>query len=167
MTRLYAQPYDISATGFFFESVEEYTRKAARIVNSCGLPVEEYIIEFIDGEDLDAELFAALRVHQGNFPAFLRAVEEWSDDDKIRTIIAVGEAGYSFDLTGEAPDFDVELYEMDSLRDLAYHFVDEGLYGELLPYMKNYLDYEAIARDLRMDYSEITIAGTRYVYRVY
>ncbi len=167
MTRLYAQPYDISAPGFFFETTEEYMQKVAQIINNYGLPIEEFEIQFIDGEDIDAVLFEALRVHQENFPAFLRAVEEWSDDDKIRTIIAVGEAGYSFDFTGEAPDFDVELYEMDSLRDLAYHFVDEGLYGELLPYAKHYLDYDAIALDLGMDYSEIVIARTRYVYRVY
>jgi hypothetical protein len=30
MTRLYAQPYDISATGFFFESAQEYNQKAAQ-----------------------------------------------------------------------------------------------------------------------------------------
>ena len=28
MTQLYAQPYDLSATGFYFETADDYTAKA-------------------------------------------------------------------------------------------------------------------------------------------
>lgn len=70
-------------------------------------------------------LFKALGVHQGNFQAYIDVVESWSEDDKVRVIIAVGEAGYSFDLDIDTPDrFDIDLYEMSSLRDLAEHFVE-------------------------------------------
>jgi antirestriction protein len=166
MTRLYAQPYDISAHGFYFETADEYNEKARKLRNSYGWPVEEFELQFIDGESIDAKLFEALKVHQGNFAAFLQAAEEWSDDDKIRVIIAVGETGYTFDLGKDSPDrFDIDLYEMDSLRDLAIQFVDDGLYGTIPASIQNYLDYDAIARDLGMDYSEITIDGTRYIYR--
>jgi antirestriction protein len=80
--------------------------------------------------------------------------------------IAVGQAGYNFDLGKENPDqFDVDLYELDSLKDLAMQFVEEGLFGEIPENIQNYLDYDAIARDLGMDYSEITLAGTNYIYR--
>jgi hypothetical protein len=47
----------------------------------------------------------------------------------------------------------------------AIQFVDDGLYGTIPASIQNYLDYDAIARDLGMDYSEITIDGTRYIYR--
>ncbi len=166
MTTLYATPYDISANGFYFETVEEYTKKVSKLRNSSGWPVEEFELQFIDGESIDAKLFEALGVHQGNFPAFLEAANDWSEDDKIKVIIAVGEAGYSFALGTDDPDkFDVDLYELDSMRELAKQFVEEGLFGEIPEKIQHYLDYDAIARDLSMDYSEITIAGTHYIYR--
>lgn len=51
------------------------------------------------------------------------------------------------------------------LKELAEQFVDEGLFGEIPKAIANYLDYDAIARDLGFDYSEITIAGARLIYR--
>ncbi len=166
MTQLFAQPYDISANGFFFETVEEYNTQASKLRNSCGQPVEEFELQFIDGESIDAELFKALNVNQSNFPAYLEAVDDWSADDKIKVIIAVGEAGYKFGLGEDAPDqFDVDLYELDSLKELAEQFVEEGLFGEIPKSLRNYIDYESIARDLGMDYSEIRIDGTNYIYR--
>lgn len=166
MTTLFAQPYDISANGFYFETEEEYNERASKLLNSYGWPVEEFEIQFIDGESIDCELFRALGIHQGNFAAYLEAVEDWSEDDKIKVIIAVGEAGYKFDLGKDTPDqFDIDLYELDSMKDLAEQFVEEGLFGEIPASIQNYLDYDAIARDLGMDYSEIRIDGTNYIYR--
>jgi antirestriction protein len=166
MTKLYAQPYDITASGFYFETAEEYNTRASKLRNSYGQPVEEFELQFIDGEGIDAALFKALDVHQGNFSDYLEAVEEWSEDEKIKVIIAVGEAGYKFNLGEDAPDqFDIDLYELDSLRDLAEQFVEEGLLGEIPTAIQNYLDYDAIARDLGMDYSEIRIDGINYIYR--
>lgn len=166
MTQLFAQPYDHSANGFSFETEAEYNEKAAQLRNAFGLKVEEFEIQFIDGDLLDAQLFEALSVHQGNIGAYFEAVETWIDDEKIKVIIAVGEVGYSFTLGSDSPDqLDVDLYEIDNLRDLAMQFVEEGLFGDIPERIQFYLDYDAIARDLGMDYSEITIDGTRYVYR--
>ena len=166
MTTLFAQPYDISANGFYFETAEEYNEKASKLLNSYGQPVEEFELQFIDGESIEADLFKALGIHQGNFLAYLEAVDEWSEDDKIKVITAVGEAGYKFDLGEDTPDqFDVDLYELDSLKELAEQFVEEGLFGDIPASIQNYIDYEAIARDLGMDYSEIRINGTNYIYR--
>ena len=165
MTELFAQPYDITAQGFYFHTAAEYQEKSAKIKNDCGFPVEEYEIQFIDGESIDARLFEALGVHQGNFPQFLEACDEWGEGQKQKVILAVGECGYSFDLkSGDPDDFDVDIYELDSLRALAEHFVDEGLFGKIPEQLQNYLDYDAMARDLGMDYSEATIAGKRLVY---
>lgn len=166
MTTLFAQPYDISANGFYFETVADYEDKASKLFNSYGQFVEEFEIQFIDGDSLDCALFRALGVHQGNFSAYLEAVEDWSADDKIKLIIAVGETGYNFDFEKDSPDqFDIDLYELDSLKDLAEQFVEEGLFGNIPASIQNYLDYDAIARDLGMDYSEIRIDGTNYIYR--
>lgn len=158
MTQLHAQPYDISAGGFFFSSLEEYQAKAAKNRNDFGGIVEEYEIQFIDGEDIDCALFKALGVHQGNFAGFFEACEDWDEHEKRKVIIAVGECGYVFDLeTGDPDDFDVDIYEVDSLKELAEQFVEEGLYGEIPEALRFYIDYEAIGRDLGMGYSEVSI----------
>ena len=166
MTVLFAQPYDITAQGFYFESLEDYQAKAQKLRNSAGFPIEEFEIQFIDGDTLDVELFRALGVHQGNFDAFLDAADDWDEWQKIKVIIALGECGYDLDLrTGNPDDFDVDIYEMDSLRDLAEHFVDEGLFGDIPDRLAFYIDYDAIARDLAVDYSETRIDGQNIIYR--
>ncbi|ESQ76546.1 antirestriction protein ArdA [Asticcacaulis sp. YBE204] len=166
MTTLYAQPYDISAGGFYFKSKEEYSLKSKSLVNDYGQPVEEFEMQFIDGDSLDCALFAALDVHQGDIEGYFQAVEEWDDTDKIKVIIAVGEAGYRFNISKDSPDrFDVELYECVRMSDLAEQFVAEGLYGVIPETLRNYIDYEAIGRDLSMDYAQVTVDGTPYIYR--
>jgi len=166
-TQLHAQPYDLSASGFYFRSVEEYEHKSTNHKNDYGDEVEEYEIQFIDGDDLDCDLFKALSVHQGNFNHYFTACEDWDDDQKIKVIIAVGEAGYNFDPESDDPDgFDIDLYELDSLKELAEQFVEEGLFGEIPENIRFYLDYDAIARDLGMDYSEIRLNDTNYIYRM-
>jgi antirestriction protein len=165
MTTLYAQPYDISARGFYFETASQYEERAARARNDNGQPVEESEIQFIDGEDIDCALATAWGLHQGNFAAYLEAVDDWDTDHKQRYIIAVGECGYAHDQVADDPDADmVDIYHMDSLRDLAEAFVDEGLYGDIPETIAPYLDYDAIARDLGMDFTETTIAGERLIY---
>ncbi|MEM6550448.1 MAG: antirestriction protein ArdA [Pseudomonadota bacterium] len=54
---------------------------------------------------------------------------------------------------------------MESLRQLAEHFVEEGLFGDIPERLAFYIDFDAIARDLGCDYAETRIAGTRFVYR--
>ena len=166
MTQLFAQPYDISAAGFFFETAEEYAEKSANNRNDLGFPVEEYEIQFIDGESIDAQLFKALGVNQCDLGKFLEVCSSLDDQQKQKVIIAVGECGYQFDLQSDDPDdFDVDIYELDCLRQLAEQFVDEGLFGEIPESLHYYLDYDAIARDLSMDYSETVIDGQRLIYR--
>ncbi|ESQ83006.1 antirestriction protein ArdA [Asticcacaulis benevestitus] len=166
MTSLYAQPFDISATGFYFDSYAAYQDGAAKAVNSYGQPVEEFEIQFIDGEGIDCQLFAVLRVHQGEIADFFDAVAEWSREDKIKVIIAVGEAGHRFDIGRNHPDkLDVDLYDYESMSELAAHFVDEGLFGEIPAALQNYIDIDAIAYDLAMDYGQVTVDGTNYIYR--
>ncbi len=165
MTQLHAQPYDTSAKGFYFRKASEYSTSAINNRNSCGDTVEEYEIQFIDGEDIDCDLAKAWGLNQANFGAFLEAAEEWEDDDKIRYIIAVGECGYSHEQVADDPGgVDLTLYELSSMKELAEQFVDEGLYGEIPKQLEFYIDTEAIARDLSVDYSEVTIAGTHFIF---
>jgi hypothetical protein len=65
----------------------------------------------------------------------------------------VSQCGYELSNAIDCVD-DCDLYEDMSLKDLAYDFVDEGLFGEIPAAISNYLDYDAIARDLSYDYAE-------------
>jgi len=51
------------------------------------------------------------------------------------------------------------------MRELAEQFVDDGLFGEVPEQFQFYIDYDAIARDLAVEYSEVEIAGERLIYR--
>lgn len=168
MPVLFAQPFDTSVDGFFFETFAEYKTERSKLYNSFGQLIEEVEIHFIDGDDLDCALFEALSVHQGNINAFLDACEEWDEFGKIKVCIAVGEAGYTIDLHKDDPyHFDIDIYQIESLKDLAYEFVDNGFFGDIPENLKFYLDYKAIARDLSVDYAETEIAGRSFVYRCY
>ena len=166
MTTLYANPYDISANGFYFESAEDYHAKATALRNDYGDPVEEFEIEFIDGDEIDCALAKAWGLYQSNFAGFLDACDDWDEDQKRRFIIAVGECGYSFDQAKDNPDqFDVDIYECATLRELAEQFIDEGLFGDIPEHLASYIDYDAIALDLGADYADTEIAGARLIYR--
>ena len=164
---LHALPYDVSAGGFYFENIEDYQVLAAKAVNSCGHPVEEFEIQFIDGNPIDAELARAFRLNQANISDFLKATAEWSESKKIRFVIAAGECGGTPDMSsGSIDDLDVEIYEIGSLRELAQQFVEEGLFGEIPSHLESYLDFDAIACDLAIDYAEKTIGGKNIVFRI-
>ena len=162
---LYAKPYDASADGFYFRTTEEYEASARVLRNSYGDPVEEFEIQFIDGEDIDCALATAIGVSQANITQYFECVEGWEHRRKLRAVIAIGECGYSFDADADPDDFDLDVYHLDNLRDLAEQFVDEGLFGEIPERLQFYIDYDAIARDLGCDYSEAEIAGKRLIYR--
>lgn len=164
-TTLYAQPYDISASGFYFEDAEAFTAKFAASRNDYGQSVEEFEIQFIDGEAIDMALAKAVGLHQGDVAALFEKIGEWDERQKRCVIIAAGECGYQFNWQDEPDTLDVEIYEMDSMRELAEHFVDEGLFGEIPEALQFYIDHYAIARDLSVDYAETEIAGTRLIYR--
>lgn len=166
MPTLYAQPYNIDATGFYFDSAEDYAAKAKKNFDRYGQFVEEYEIQFIDGEAIDAEVAKAWDLSQCNFAEFFDCIDEWEDDQKIRFIIANGECSYGFDpKTDNIDQLDIDIYEVDSLKDLAEQFVDEGLFGDIPKSLEFYIDYEAIARDLRVDYGVTNICGNTYAYR--
>ena len=168
MTQLFAQPYDISACGFFFCTADEYAAKAKTCRNDFGGQVEEFEIQFIDSDDdIDVDLARAWGLCQSNFAGFLEATETWCEFEKLNFIMAVGECGYKFDFESDSPeDLDVDYYQVEDLKELAEQFVDEGLFlGDIPTHIRPYLDMDAIARDLGFDYSMITIGGVRYAYR--
>lgn len=165
MTLFHAQPYDLAASGFYFEDQEGFAEKIKSARNDYGQIVEEFELQFIDGEDIDCALAKAWGINQANITQFMEAVEVWEEHQKLCFIIAVGECGYDFDPDSVDPDsFEVDIYEDMSLRELAEDFVDQGLYGEIPESLAGYIDYEAVAYALGMEYTQSTIAGKNLVY---
>lgn len=73
------------------------------------------------------------------------------DDYDIKVIEAIIEGtGYDFNYALEHRD-DAIFYENMDLEDVAREHVDEGLFGKIPESIINYIDYEAIARDLSCD----------------
>jgi len=122
-------------------------------------------IQFIDGGLIDCELAKGISINQANFAQFFDCVDNWEDHEKTILIIAVGECGYQFDTNTNPDDFDISIYHVDNMRELAEQFVDEGLFGEIPDSLGFYIDHDAIARDLAVDYSEAIIGGERLIYR--
>ena len=163
---LYAQPYNPDAKGFSFRTLAEYRQKESNCIDRFGQKVEEFEIQFLEGEGIDAALANAVGINQANLSAFFECIDDLEDHEKRILIIGLSEGGCPFTADTSPDDFDVDLYHADSLRDLAEQFVDEGLFGEVPPQFQYYIDYDAIARDLSFDYTEIEIAGERLIYRI-
>ena len=166
MILFFAMPYDVSATGFYFQDEKSFRQRIGKVRNDYGQAVEEFEIQFIDGEAIDCAFAEAWGINQANILRFMEVLEEWDEGQKLRFIIAVGECGYRFDPANVDPDdFDVDLYEAESMKELAERFVDEALFGDIPVNLAHYIDCEAIARDLAVDYTETEIAGERLIYR--
>ncbi|MBO9403330.1 antirestriction protein ArdA [Shimia sp. R9_3] len=164
MPHLHAQPYDISATGFFFETIEDYRAKASALRNAHGDPVEEFEIQFIDGAEYDCALAAAIGLNQANLARYLECCERWEDWEKLLVIIAVGECGYDVDPNASPEQYEIDIYHVESMRALAEQFVEDGLIGDIPENLLIYFDYDALARELSVDYSEFEIGGERLIY---
>jgi len=162
---LFAQPYDITAQGFYFESANDYADKANALRNAHGDPVEEFEIQFIDGTAIDAALAHSIGLNQCNFAEFLECAARWDEFEKVFVIIALSECGYDFDPNAAPDEYDVDIYYIETMRELAEQFVDEGCFGDIPEHLQSYIDYDAIARDLAIDYTETEIAGQRIIYR--
>jgi antirestriction protein len=146
-------------------TAEEYKKSAAALRNDYGDLVEEFEIQFIDGDNIDCDLAKAISLNQANFARYFEIIDEWEEWEKRLVILAVGECGYQFDDDTSPTDFDIDIYDVDSMRELAEQFVEEGLYGNIPESLQFYIDYEAIARDLSVEYSETVIAGSSVIYR--
>lgn len=159
-TILYANPYNIDARGFYFSSADEFNTKAENLTDRYGCPVEEFSIEYIDGDD--SALFEACSVSQGNLETWFDDVEPMDDHEKAALFYLTDCNGYTLDAALERLD-DVSLYEGE-LLDAATELFDECYSHEMPENLRYYIDYEAFARDCRLggDMVEFRLDGTTW-----
>ena len=164
---LYAQPYDYDASGFYFDSFEDYQAKYNSNFNVYGQHVEEYEIQFIDGSAIDCDLFKAVK-GEYNLKAFFMVANTWEDCDKIPLIIAYEENITSEPFNEEVTSDmfqDIDIYYDMSFEDLAWEFIESGVFGDIPDHLENYLDIQLMARDLSFDYNEISVGNNSIIYR--
>jgi len=164
---LYAQPYDLDAQGFYFDSFEDYETKYNKNCNVYGQPVEEYMFDFIDGSAIDCDLFKAVKGGY-NLKAFFMVANTWEDYDKIPLIIAYEENITSEPFNEEVtPDLfqDIDIYYDMSFEDLAWQFIEDGLFGDISEDLKQWLDIKKMALSLSYDYNEISVGNNSIIYR--
>lgn len=164
MTNIYhATPYDISAIGFYFSTFEEYQEKSSSHRNEYGDPVEEYEIQFIDGDN--AILFSALNVNQANLERWFDEFEDMPEDEAVRAIYLADDLGLDMsEITADRLD-DVCLFE-GTAREYAEDYIDStGMLDSMPETLRYYFDYDAFTRDLEIngDISSVEINGKTYI----
>jgi len=162
MNNYHATPYDLSALGFYFNDYQDYQTKAGNHTNEYGEHVEEYEIQFIDGDNY--ELFKALGITQANLETWFEDFENLDGDDLIRAIYMVEY------LNIQMPDILDRLDEVDFFEGRAKEYAenyieDRGLLDQMPENLRYYFDTEAFARDMLLsgDICEIEIMGKTYI----
>lgn len=154
MAKLYANPYDITASGFYFESFEEFEEKAKRTRNDSWELVEEFEIEFISGDN--PKLFAAAEIDQAKLEIWFEEMDHISDDSDEGLAIRYLLEDVGMSLEDALRRYhDVRIYR-GRIEDYAAGLIDEHF--DLPTIAVRYFDFEAFARDLVLggDVAEIS-----------
>lgn len=75
--QLHAKLYDLCASGFYFGKENELQNKFKSNKHDYGESVEDYEIQFTDGDDLECALAKAIGLNQANFAAFFESAGAW------------------------------------------------------------------------------------------
>jgi Antirestriction protein (ArdA) len=143
MTRLYANPYNFDAAGFYFNNADEYIEKSTNLTDRYGNHVEEFEIDFIDGDD--AALFNASAINQANLSTWFDDIETLDDFEKINLYYLLNVAGYT--LCQALDKVDEPNIRQSSLRDAAEDLFDECWLHNVPESIRYYIDYDKFARD--------------------
>ena len=160
MTTLHATPYNIDATGFYFTDSMDYETKACIHVDRYGNLVEEFEIQFIDGDA--AELFEACGINQTNLNVWFDEIEFLQDFEKAGLYYLVGMAGYELNQALEKID-EPSIYQGE-LVEAASELFDECYLYTLPENLRYYIDYAKFSRDCEIsgDMCEFEYAGINY-----
>lgn len=160
MSTFFAQPYSLDAVGFYFDTLEAYTEKSECLLDSFGNPVEEFELQFIDGDD--CELFSACGINQGNLHTWFETIIDLSDQEKTALFYLRSVLGYNLENALDKLE-DVNLSE-GNLKDVAGTLFDEFYLNDVPESVRAYIDYEKYARDCELggDLCEFDFNGTTW-----
>ena len=142
MTELYAQPYSTEYTGFYFNSAESFDDGMEEL-NKKGC--EEVEIQFIDGQAHEPSLFKAAEINQSNISLWFDELEDMSADDATRICFLLD----YLDIEEALARFEEVYLHYGSAEDYAQEIIEETT--EIPENLQYYIDYEAIARDMKIN----------------
>ena len=131
------------------ETIEAYVRNVKKEHNLNCDDLELFVADVEDDElniiKGDESLNYAYEIQE-----HINNIEE-CDLPKIAFLTDI--QGYSIEDAIEKVE-DCEYYEDMTMEELAEEFINEGLFGEIPEKLTRYIDYEAVARDIALDYTE-------------
>lgn len=165
--KLYANPYNTDATGFYFETYEEFTEKMETAKDSFGNPVEWFEFQVIDGTREERQLVGAIEIDQGNIEEVIDYINT-SDKDEWPTVFFLLDNEICDDLDDakrKSRDYSVG---KENLLDAAAELFDERYFGlipkEARQFIEHYIDYDRFANDCEAegDIVEFEFGGKTY-----
>jgi len=146
MSKLYANPYNFSAKGFYFDSHASYVEQSENLQDEYGNLVEEFEIDFIDG-DLPC-LFKACEINQCTLELWFDRIETLNESEQA-------ELYYRCEFLSQSAEEALDNLNQDgslsqsTLIDYSHECIDESGELEKLPeHLQRYFDYAAYANDL-------------------
>lgn len=89
--------------------------------------------------------------------------EDNGEEDKWR--VALDEAGYDFD---DVKENEPLMIPEDEFQDYAQELAEEiGAVSSGMQWPLNCIDWDAAAKELKMDYSKVEVDGITYLFRAY
>ena len=160
--KLYAKPIAQNAEGFEFSKLNEFIYASTTCRDTAGEQVKKFGIEFIEGSEADCFLAKHWPLKHTTLKTYLEAAENWSAEDKVKYIIAVGELGFErAEYIAGQDRLGVELHKFATMTCFAQHEIDHGSYSH---YPKDKIDLQTVTEELAADYDEINIDGVNYIY---
>lgn len=157
-TLLHATPYNLDAAGFYFTNADDYEAKSSTNFDNYGILVEEWEIQYIDGDDV--ELFASCGINQTNLDKWYE-IEQLEDHEKTSLFYLLTNG---YELTQALEKIDEPCITQSDLKDAAAELFDEIYLNSIPEVIRYYIDYEKFARDCEIggDLTEFKYAGTTY-----
>lgn len=159
MTTLHATPYNLDVKGFYFESEDEFITKMEGLTDKYGIPVEEFEIQFIDGDDW--ELFKMAGITQATLSMWFDDIEPLTNYQKLGLFFLL-DIGRGLECALENYD-DASIQESD-LEDAAAQLFEDCYAHDIPESLRCYIDYKQFARDVKMggDMVQFEYNGTTY-----
>ena len=145
-TTLHATPYNIDATGFYFNNFEDYETKSSSHLDAYGAVVEEYDIQLIDCDD--AQLFLACGINQANLNVWFDDIESSLDEHEKVSLYYLLKNGY--DLTQALEKLEEPNITQCDLKDAAEELFDACYAHEIPETLRYYFDMQKWARELEI-----------------
>ena len=121
--------------------------------------LDSFLEEFPQYEDM-TDTFEDIRFEE-------EEIESWKDGwlNEIAVIEAINDL--ENEISNSEWDYGLQLIEEDEFQDYCEELVNDigDLPRDLPSYIKDNINWEGVADDLRVDYSEVDYQGNTYLYR--